>query len=79
MKISTPEGARTRALSMKVDGKKPKGWKDGDEIPRHKLTAEFDEHGNADVSDECGKAMVAAYDAIKEGHNKVPESTEKKE
>ncbi len=79
MKISTPVGARTRALSLKVDDEKPKGWEEGDDIPQIRHSAEFDENGNADVSDACGEVMVSTYKAIKKGHNPVPKSTETEE
>ena len=79
MKISTPAGSRTRRMALKVDGKKPRGWKEGDDVPQVRHAVAFDEHGNADVSDDTGRVLMEAHPTLKKGHNDVspePTSTE---
>jgi len=69
----------TRAVGMKVDGKKPKGWRAGDPVPQIQYSADFDESGNATVGDADGTALVAAYVQIKEGHKKTSAPTSSRE
>ena len=60
-----------RSVCVNVDGRKPRGWKDGDPIPQVQHCADFDEQGNSDVGEAAGKALVAEYSHIKEGHKKI--------
>ena len=70
MKIHVTNPA-VRSMCVNVDGRKPRGWKDGDPIPQVQYCAEFDGQGNSEVEDAAGKALVAEYSHIKEGHKKI--------
>ena len=60
-----------RSVCVNVDGGKPRGWKDGDTVPQIQQCADFDEQGNSEVEEAAGKALVAEYSHIKEGHKKI--------
>ena len=60
-----------RSVCVNVDGRKPRGWKDGDPVPQVQYCAAFDEQGNSKVEDVAGRALVAEYSHIKEGHKKI--------
>lgn len=64
----------TRSLCTSIEGKKPRGWKQGDPIPQLQYCADFDEHGNSEVEDVAGKALVAEFSHIKVGHKKIETS-----
>lgn len=76
MKIHTTNPA-TRTIGIKVDGKKPRDWKEGDPVPQIQHSAAFDGNGNAEVQDATGKLLISRFTSIKEGHKQIaPESKE---
>ena len=75
MKIHTTNAGATRHVGFRPPGKKPADWQEGDPLPPlgQVVGAHFNEHGNATVSEEAGKALIAEFPHVKKQHVKEPD------